>query len=356
MTTLVLDAHDISRIIGTVGRDAVMDRVIDALDTAFTALAHGTGGNTPARGGFTRQSHGEGCLEWMPHHEPGNSVTLKTVAYSPGNPAHCALPTILGTVARFDDITGRLTALADGVVLTAIRTGAASAVASRLLARPDSGVVGLIGAGAQAVTQLHGLSRVFDIREVLVHDVNPRHLASFPQRVEFLGLDVRAAAAADVVAAADILCTATSVEVGAGPVFDDVDLREHLHVNAIGADLPGKTELPRSLLTRAFVCTDHVEQALREGECQQLGADGIGAHLPQLCADPATAHAQRARTTVFDSTGFALEDHVALDVLLELATELGLGTGLDIEYHPVDALEVYPPLAAGDRLAPATAG
>ncbi|MFE9790721.1 ornithine cyclodeaminase family protein [Streptomyces goshikiensis] len=356
MTTVVLDARDIARIIGTVGRHEVMDQVTDRLLAALRALAKGEAGHTPARGGFTREANGLGCLEWMPHHEPGKSVTLKTVAYSPGNPEHCSLPTILGTVARFDDVTGRLEALADGVVLTAIRTGAASAVASRLLARPDSRVVGLIGAGAQAVTQLHGLSRVFDIAEVLVHDVDPRHAASFPQRVGFLGLDVRIAPAQEVVAAADILCTATSVEVGAGPVFQDVEAREHLHINAIGADLPGKTELPKDLLERSFVCTDHVEQALREGECQQLGADGIGAHLADLCAEPALAHPYRSRTTVFDSTGFALEDHVALDVLLELGAELGLGTRIDIEYHPADALEVYPPLQAGDRLVGTTAG
>jgi alanine dehydrogenase len=356
MTTLVLDARDIARIISTVGRDEVMDRITGSLLTAFRGLARGDGGDTPARGGFTREANGQGCLEWMPHHQPGESVTIKTVAYSPGNPEHCSLPTILGTIARFDDVTGRLTALADGVVLTAIRTGAASAVASRLLARPDSSVVGLIGAGAQAVTQLHGLSRVFDIGQVLVHDVDPRHLASFAQRVDFLGLDVRTAPAAEVVAAADILCTATSVEVDGGPVFQDAGLREHLHVNAIGADLPGKTELPKSLLERAFVCTDHIEQALREGECQQLGADRIGAHLPQLCAAPELAHPHRSRTTVFDSTGFALEDHVALDVMLELATDLGLGTPVDIEYHPADALEVYPPIKDDDRLVGTSAG
>lgn len=356
MSTVVLDARDIARIIGTIGRDEVMDRVTDRLLVALRALANGEGGITPARDGFIREANGQGCLEWMPHHEPGKSVTLKTVAYSPGNPEHCSLPTILGTVARFDDVTGRLVALADGVVLTAIRTGAASAVAGRLLAHPESSVVGLIGAGAQAVTQLHGLSRVFDISKVLVHDIDPRHVVGFPQRVEFLGLDVQIASAAEVVAAADILCTATSVEVGAGPVFQDADVREHLHVNAIGADLPGKTELPKDLLERSFICTDHIEQALREGECQQLGADAVGAHLADLCAKPELAQPYRTRTSVFDSTGFALEDHVALDVLLELATELGLGTTIDIEYHPADALEVYPPLQAGDRRVGITAG
>ncbi|MEU9129822.1 ornithine cyclodeaminase family protein [Kitasatospora sp. NPDC048540] len=342
MKTWVLSERDVAQVVERVGRDAVMDRVIDRLAEGLAEVGRGRRALSPQRGGFVRAEPVPGIWEWMPHREPGDSITLKTVGYSPGNPGRFGLPTILGTVARFDDTTGSLTALIDGVLLTAIRTGAASAVASRLLAAPDSRVVGLIGAGAQAVTQLHALTRVFPVERVLVHDTDPVHAASLADRVAFLGLDVRVAVPELIAASADIICTATTVAVDGPPVLPaHAATRPHLHVNAIGADLVGKTELPVDLLRRAYVSPDHPEQARHEGECQRLAEDEIGLSLGELCADPSLARDLRGRPTVFDSTGFALEDHLAMEVLLEMAAEHDLGLRLQIEHHPADALDPY---------------
>ncbi|WP_144122740.1 ornithine cyclodeaminase family protein [Catellatospora sichuanensis] len=298
---------------------------------------------SPLRDGFVRTGPVPGIIEWMPHHDSGDSITIKTVAYSPANPDRFGLPTIVGTVARFDDVTGRLIALSDGVVLTAIRTGAVSAIASAALAHPDSRTVGLIGAGAQSITQLHGLTLTLPIETVLVWDTDPERLASFATRAAFLGLDVRCASPEEIAVGADVITTATSVGIGGGPVLPDRGLREHLHVNAVGSDLVGKTELPKSLLHRALVCPDHPEQALREGECQQLSRDQLGPALGALCADPASVAHARNSLTVFDSTGFALEDHIALDVFLEIATAIGAGTSVSLEYQPMDAVDPYSP-------------
>ncbi|MFC4562166.1 ornithine cyclodeaminase family protein [Nocardiopsis mangrovi] len=333
---------EIAQIIRAVGRDAIMDEMVERLTEGFRALGEGRLPPSPPRSGFVRESNGTGVLEWMPHHDPGSSATVKVVGYTPANAAASALPTIIGTISRYDDATGRLTALADAVVLTALRTGAASAVASRLLARGDSRVVGLIGTGAQAVSQLHALSRSFGIERVIVHDVDQDNADSFLIRSKFLGLDVSIAPPEAIAAEADIICTATTTEVGAGPVFGDVDTLQHVHVNAVGADLPGKTELPVALLRRALVCPDHLEQARAEGECQRLSDEEIGPDLATLVAGPGAAEAARDTPTVFDSTGFALEDHIALDVLLGFADRMGLGTPIDIEYHPRDALNPYP--------------
>ncbi|MFG2342386.1 ornithine cyclodeaminase family protein [Streptomyces yangpuensis] len=353
MSTLILPASDIARLVHLAGRDNLMDRMIDTMASGMAALGRGELESSPQRGGFTRKSDEIGVIEWMPHHEPGRSMTLKTVGYTPSNPVRRELPTILGTVSRFDDTTGQLVALADGVIATAIRTGAMSAVASRLLARPDSATIGLIGAGAQAVTQLHALSRVFPLRRVLVCDVNPAHAASFADRVAFLGLDLtfETVSAARLAAESDIICTATTVGVGEGPVLSDVGLRTHVHVNAVGADLPGKTELPAGLLARSLVTYDHLPQALVEGECQQLSEDSLGPSLAAFCADPDSAVPARERSTVFDSTGFALEDHLALDLFLELASEYGLGHTVEVEYHPVDSLNPYPASVDADSSA-----
>lgn len=339
METRVLAQEHIAELLRTFGRDLVMDRVIDRLGEALAA-----GGVepalTPPRAGFARAGD-SGVLEWMPHRDPGKAVTIKTVSYTPTNPEQHGLPTILGTLTRFDDSTGRLTAIADGVLATAVRTGAASAVASGLLARRDSRVLGMIGAGAQAVTQAHALSRVLPLERVLVYDVDPARCASLTDRLAFTGLEVRPAGREEVAAAADVICTATSVAVGAGPVLDGSGLAEHVHINAVGADLPGKTELPVALLRSALVVADHPAQALQEGECQQLAADDIGPELAYVCAHPEAFAYAREQTTVFDSTGFALEDHLVLDVLLQFADEAGLGWSARIEHLPTDALDPY---------------
>ncbi|RSS37487.1 ornithine cyclodeaminase family protein [Streptomyces sp. WAC08241] len=339
METVVLTRQHIAKIVNEKGIDDFMDRMIVRLDEAFRE--GGFGGVTPARDGFVRGPGDTAVLEWMPHHRPGESVTIKTVGYTPSNPAEFRLPTIIGTMTRYDDVTGRLLAVCDGILPTAIRTGAASAVASRLLARPDSRVLGLVGAGAQAVTQAHALSRVFPLERIVVHDVDPEHAASFAERVEFLGLDVKVGSVADVEAEADIICTVTSVAVGDGPVLRGENLRPHVHVNAIGADLIGKFEVPLRVLRSAFVTADHRDQSLREGEGQQLAESDLGPDLMELCARPGLAAEHRDGITVFDSTGFALEDHVAFDVLLELAAEAGLGEHLQIEQLPEDALNPY---------------
>ncbi|WP_369359733.1 ornithine cyclodeaminase family protein [Streptomyces sp. cg2] len=340
METLVLTQQHVAKLVGDSGRDRLMDVMIERLRAAFAA-DEGARGRTPAREGFLRCPGNTGIIEWMPHHQPGSSATIKTVAYTPSNPAKYRLPTIIGSLTRYDDVTGSLLAVSDGILPTAIRTGAASAVASSLLARPDSKVLGLVGAGAQAVTQAHALSRLFPLEQILVYDIDPAHAASYADRVEFLGLDVRTVGLAELEAHADIACTVTSVGVGDGPVLLGEHLQPHVHINAIGADLIGKFEVPLSVLKSAFVTPDHVAQALREGECQQLQESDLGPDLMALCAQPRLAEGLSERLTVFDSTGFALEDHVALDVLLELATEAGIGDRVRLEHLPQDALDPY---------------
>jgi ornithine cyclodeaminase/alanine dehydrogenase-like protein (mu-crystallin family) len=340
--TRVLAQDDVAEIVRRLGRDVVMDRVIARLEQAFAAFGAGDSDTTPAREGFVRGSDRSSVLEWMPHRQPGRAITLKAVAYTPANPVARGLPTILSTIARFDDITGRLDLLCDGVLLTAIRTGAASAVASRLLADPDSRVLGLIGAGAQAVTQVHALSRVLPLTDVLVYDTDAARAESLRERVAFTGLRVRVADPHTVATQAQVICTATSVARGAGPVLPDSPVRPDVHINAVGADLPGKVELPVELLRRAsLVCADHVAQARREGECQQLDEADLGPTLGLLCANPALAAPHRGGITVFDSTGFALEDHIAVDVFAEIAEEEGIGTSTRIEHIPEDCVDPY---------------
>ena len=188
MRTNVFTVADIRTIVRDVGIDGLMDEVIARLTEVckdFDPDAYAI----PVRGGFDYRCPDLGLLEWMPALEISRSATLKVVGYHPANPRRRALPSILSTTLSFDTSSGHLAALMDGTFATALRTGAASAVASRVLAARDSRVLGLVGCGAQAVTQLHGLSRVFDLDQVLVYDIEAGAAASFAGRVKPLGLD-----------------------------------------------------------------------------------------------------------------------------------------------------------------------
>ncbi len=269
---------------------------------------------------------------------------MKIVGYHPGNPVQRHLPSVISTFSMYDTVTGQITALADGALLTAMRTGAASAVATRLLAKPDATCLGLVGCGAQAVTQLHALYRVVPLECVRLFDVSSDVLSTFADRAApFLAasVDVSSTSLSELMDQSDIICTATSVGVMEGPVLPSRTTRSHLHINAVGADLPGKLEIPVDLLHRAFVCPDFLEQAVVEGECQQLSAQQIGASVIELGASPSTAQDLQAGLTVFDSTGWALEDFVAMELAMECATERGIGKRIPLECPLSDPWNPY---------------
>jgi ornithine cyclodeaminase/alanine dehydrogenase-like protein (mu-crystallin family) len=343
MKTTLLSHSDLADLVGRIGLDRLMDELIERLASAFVDYDP-RATEVPARDGFHYQEPEPGLIEWMPLMKRGEMMLMKVVGYHP----HSPLPTILSTFGLFDTATGAMIALADGTLMTALRTGAASAVASRWLARPESRTIGLIGCGAQAVTQLHAIGRVFDFAEVLTHDIDAAALASFPERVApFLseGTDVVATPVDDLVATCDILCTATSVEVGAGPVFDGSRTRDWLHVNSIGADVPGKVEVPLSLLRRSFVCPDFPLQARVEGECQQLLPEDIGPEICEIARCPSAFVEWQSKRSVFDSTGFALEDYIVLELMLEHAREYSVGTEMEISGVGEDPRDPYESLS-----------
>jgi ornithine cyclodeaminase/alanine dehydrogenase-like protein (mu-crystallin family) len=328
--TLVVTRHDLRRIVRAVGLNTLMDHTIENLHAAL-AVRDESATTIKPRDGFHLAGQEPGVFEWMPIMKGDQRITLKVVSYRPGNPVRFGMPTIVATNSVYEASTGHLLAMLDGVFATALRTGAASAIASRILAMPDSRTVGIIGCGAQAVTQLHALTRAFEVERALVFDVRPANAASYAARVSFLEVDVQVATIAEIEEQADIICTATSVDAGRGPVLAGTGVRDWVHVNAVGSDLPGKTELPLHFLQRSLVCPDFPAQALVEGECQQLGPDDIGPSLAELVQNEDRYRDWRQRATVFDSTGFALEDQIVTEVILQCAHEVGVGTRISLE-------------------------
>ena len=343
MTTKVLGAEQVARVIAALGLDAALDELIERLTHAL-AVYEPAKLLTPVRDGFGYELPVPGLLEWMPVMDVGRAIAVKAVGYHPGNPANRRQPTVLASISIYDPSTGRLLALLDATLLTAMRTGAASAVATDVLARDTPLVVGLVGCGAQAVTQLHAIARVRPVERALVTDTDPAVAASFARRASFVDRPIEVVPPADrgrLLAEADVLCTATSVDVGRGPVIHDGEHRPWLHVNAVGSDVPGKQELPDALLSRSVVCPDLLDQCLLEGELQRMGRGRAGPDLAALVQQRTRYEALRAQPTVFDSTGWALEDLVAADMVLEHATRLGLVSIVDVQAHPDDPYDPY---------------
>ena len=341
--TLFLDASDVRSLALRVGVDAFMDDLIARLTDAIRRVDPAVT-QVPPRSGVYYEQPEWGLLECMPAHVGEEGTTVKLVGYHPGNPERRGLPSVISTLSVFDTRSGHLRGLVDGTFLTALRTGAASAVASRVLAMPDSRTVGVIGCGAQAVTQIHALSRVFPIRTIIAHDIRQEAARTLAARITFLDVPVSVVgreSLMDLLTASDILCTCTSSAPGQGSLFEDFANQPHLHVNAVGSDFRGKVELPVELLRRCLVCPDFREQAMVEGECQQLDGPGIGPDLTTLIQNrEAYSHAPSI-PTVFDSTGWALEDHVAALMVLDYARDLGIGRHVAFECLFPDPADPY---------------
>ena len=342
ITPKIFGVDDIKRATDVVGLDTMMDQIIERLQSAFETY-NPEKIEVPARSGFHYDSPHTGLIEWMPVMSRGEHALMKLVCYHPANPDQSSLPTILSSFALVDTANGHMIAISDGTFLTALRTGAASAIATRALAASNSGAVGMIGCGAQSISQLHAISRVFDIEIVLFWDTDPLARRSFPGRVaEWLPQGVRLVETPTdlIVPNVDVLCTATSIAVGDGPLFDYGITREALHINAVGSDFPGKVELPRALLDASVVIPDFAQQALVEGECQQLDEDQVGRELHTILQGGDTETLRRVRT-VFDSTGYAIEDLVAMETLVEWSEELDLGSEIQLESIPSDPRNPY---------------
>ena len=344
MKTLLVENEDVTRLLSLVGLDVLMSDMIAELEKTFCQWQAGEI-KAPPRSGFSYHRPKLGLVEWMPAIRVNGPICVKMVGYHPENPT-MGLPTILSNIAMYDTSTGHLMALADGVFLTALRTGAASALASRWLATENPSVLGMIGCGAQSVSQIHALCLEFPTLErVLYFDCDDAAEGSLAERLAPLTLaaSFQAAPVEEIVERSDVLCTATSVDVGAGPVFPKLPFKPWLHVNAVGSDFSGKTEIPVSMLRQAFVSPDSEAQAVREGECQQLCSDEIGPEIARVGAEPDKYGGYRDSLTVFDSTGWAVEDLAAMNLLLRYAREYGLGRNVSLECDPIDPLNPYGP-------------
>jgi len=293
-----------------------MDRLLDAVEAAYRDVAAGRD-RSPLRQHVELRDGG--LLVLMPAvREGGAGAAVKLITWVPGNPDR-GLPTIQGVVTWFDAVTGEPAVQLDGPAVTAMRTGAASGVGSRLMARPDAEVMALFGAGVQAEWQIRGVVAARPIREVRVYARTPAPREAFAAAMDAaLPVAVRAVDSPEAaVRGADIVCCVTP---SATPVFDAAWLAPGAHVNAIGSFRMGMVEVPPEAFGRAaLVAVDsRVAAAAEAGDLSaavaagQLGADDY-LEIGSLPADWA-ANRDPSAVTVFKSVGLAIQDLATADL------------------------------------------
>jgi ornithine cyclodeaminase len=225
-----------------------------------------------------------------------------------------------------DVATGYPLLLSEMTFVTALRTAAISALVASRLARPESRAMALIGNGAQSEFQVVGFHRLTGIREVRLFDTDAQATAKLVRnlaRLQLPGLDVvRCGSSAEAVRGADIVTTVTADKRNATILTPDM-IEPGMHLNAVGGDCPGKTELHGDILRakNVRIVVEFEPQARIEGEIQQLGGRGSVAELSDVLLGTALGRADDREVTVFDSVGFALNDFSALRYLQRLNRE-----------------------------------
>ena len=273
-----------------------------------------------------------GDLRTMPAYLEEQDITgVKIVNVHPDNP-NKGLPTVMALVILNSTDTGAPIAIMDGTHLTNMRTGAAGGVAVKYLARKTSKTIGFIGTGNQAKTQLLAISEVMDIGEVKASSVSEKSDLEFKKEMEKM-LDCEVILQKNVreVCDCDIIVTTTPSR---QPVVKNEWISDGTHINAIGADAPGKEELDPAILKRAMVVVDDVPQASHSGEInvpiskKLFSVKDICAELGEVIAGKKKGRMKDSDITVFDSTGLAIQDVATADMVYRKALEANIGIRL----------------------------
>jgi alanine dehydrogenase len=312
-----------------------MREAIDVLERAFRELADGKAA-VPTRLGL-RIEEANGVFLAMPAHlTASGALGMKLVTSYPDNPGRHRLPTIQATILYYDHQTGRPLALMEGAHITAVRTGAASGLATRYLARETSRVVGLIGSGVQAETQLEAVSCVRPLSEAKVYSPTPSRAASFAARMSaMLDIDVRPVdEARHAVEGCDIVIAATSSK---DPVVKGEWIDAGTHINGVGSHAADARELDSDAVRRAKVVVDSLAAALEEaGDLLLPMAEGvitkehIHAELGEVVAGSKPGRTGQQEVTFFKSVGLAIEDVAVAQLVYERARNLGIGRDFDL--------------------------
>ncbi len=308
-----------------------MDEVLEVVELAFKEQALGHT-QMPAKSYVQFWQH-SGDMRTMPAYlERLDICSVKIVTVHPNNPKDHGLPTVMGTILLVEPKTGKPLAVMGGGNITATRTGAAGGIAAKYLANKNSKVVGLVGAGVQARTQLAALLLTFfGLTEVRVWDMRSEAAEAFAAEIRLAhpSLEVCVVDHAQLaITGADIVVTTTP---STTPIVRNDWVSLGTHLNCIGADAPGKEEVEPSVLKRARIIVDNWEQASHSGEVNVPVTNGLinksnlWAELGEVVAGVRPGRMGPQEITVFDSTGLAIQDAVTAELVYRKALAQNLG-------------------------------
>lgn len=315
----------------TVEEAVTMPEAIECMKEAFRSLSVGEA-VVPLRINVAQSEQNAQTL-FMPVYLPfAEAIGLKMVTIFQDNPAK-NLPLIHGLMLVMDGTNGQPLALLDAEYLTALRTGAASGLATDLLARKDASVLAIFGTGAQARTQVKGVATVRSLEKVLVFGKNIAKAEEFCSEVQDkLGVMTEIASQPQQLLEADIICTATTSNV---PVFEHHHLKKSVHINGVGSYRPDMREIPALTMRKAKLVVDQRSAALAEaGDVVLPIQEGlfdenhIFAELGEIVAGIKPGRTHEHEVTIFKSVGNAAQDLAVAAYLIQKARKLDLGVVL----------------------------
>jgi ornithine cyclodeaminase/alanine dehydrogenase-like protein (mu-crystallin family) len=327
MKVTILSGADVRRVLP-------MKDCIEAVRRGFAALASGQA-LMPLRQ-IVELPEQDAMLGWMPGWlgEP-KCFGAKIVAVFPHNHA-AGLGSHQGVVLVFEPLHGGLRGIVEGGTITALRTAAATAVATDLLARADAAELAILGYGQQAHAHVEALSLVRSLRGIRVWGRNPERARKFAREIgEQTGIDTRACDSVRVcVDGADMICT---VSAAPEPILFRADVAAGTHVNAVGSSRAKEVEIDPALFAAAKVYADHVPGVLVQGgeflrarAAGLIDDDHVLGSIGEVQLGRLAGRQSAADVTLFKSLGIVVEDLVSSQAALELAAQRGLGTELDM--------------------------
>jgi alanine dehydrogenase len=325
LETLILTDDEVKKLLS-------LSEVVEAVELAFKQKGLGRV-QMPAKIYLYYRKYG-GDLRAMPAFLEDLGISaVKIVNVHPKNPTKNGLPTVMAVITLIDPSTGAPIAIMGGTTITDMRTGAAGGIAAKCLARKDSKVVGLVGAGAQARTQLMALLEVYkNFEEVRVwsrtEDTKKKFVTEAQQAYGNFIQVIPAASVRKAVEGADIVVTTTPSR---KPLVMDDMVSAGVHINCIGADAVGKEELHPNILKRAKIVVDDWAQASHSGEINVplsrgiITKDDVWAEIGEIVAGLKAGRARHDEITVFMSTGLAVQDAVTAEIAYSKAIVAKVG-------------------------------
>jgi ornithine cyclodeaminase len=323
---LLLDLVTVKELLQRVGLEVFFELLVQQLKTDFSNWHDFI--KTPRQCTYFQ----DGAIELMPI-ATSQTYSNKIVSTYPNNAAKQHF-TVIGHGMLLDSQTGEMQLFCEMTVLTAIRTAAVSVLASLLMARSDTKKIAIIGCGSQSEFQVLAHHFYYPDCKWSCYDINPKAMARLQAHVKPYGIEVGLCQTAkEAVLDADIVITLTSA-IRSYPVVELSHLKPNVHINALGGDAPGQSELPISILQQASqIVVEFFPQTLHEGEIQQdlsIAHSSKVIELWEVVTGAKIARHHDSDMTVFDGVGFALSDFSCLKLMIKLAKTHQLGRVCDL--------------------------